>query len=30
MGAEGLMNSQSLPRFSRTSLLKQGKIGVKI
>ena len=30
MGAKGIMNSQSLPRFSRTNSFKQRKIGVKI
>ena len=30
MGAKGIMNSQSLPRFSGTNSLKQRKIGAKI
>ena len=30
LGAKGVMNSQSLPRFSRTNSLKQRKIEVKI
>ena len=30
MGAKGIMNSQSLPCFSRTNSFKQRKNGVKI
>ena len=29
MGAKGIMNSQSLPRFSRTNSLQLRKIGAK-